>query len=161
MIQRTIETLVGLFLVLGILALLFLAFQVSGLNVGSFGQQQYKVDALFDNIGTLKVRAPVRIAGVEVGSVVSIRLNPQTFQAEVMLGIDKNITDIPVTSSARIASSSLLGDSYVSLTPGYYDDPNHPQNLHDGSVISTTYSATSIESLLATFMSSGGKTNDH
>lgn len=153
--QRIVEFWVGLFMLLAVLALLFLAVQVSGLSVskGIFGHANYHVSAVFNNIGNLKIRSPVRIAGVQIGTVSNIQLDKTTYQAKVTLSIDGNINDLPADSSARITSSGLLGENYISLTPGYAR-----QVLKAGSKIETTYSATSIQSLISTFMS-GGKSH--
>ncbi len=150
--QRVVEFWVGLFMLLAVLALIFLAVQVSGLGVskGLFGRGGYAVTATFNNIGNLKIRSPVRVAGVQIGTVSNIQLDKTTYQARVTLTIDSNIDDLPANSSARITSSGLLGENYISLTPGY----SH-QVLKAGSKIETTYSATSIQSLISTFMSGG------
>ena len=149
--KAIIEILVGMLMLLGALALAFLALKVSGLAVNGdmFGNNSYKISADFNNIGTLKARSPVRIGGVEVGTVSTIKLNPTTFQAQVTMKIKGNINQIPSDTSARIASSGLLGDNYISLLPGYSE-----QSLKNGSIIHTTYSATSIVNLLSTFAGS-------
>ena len=143
---------VGILMICAIVALAFLALKVSGLSVNSglFGQGSYQINGEFSNIGGLKVRAPVRIAGVEIGVVSKIVLNPQTYQADVTMKIEKQISDLPIDTSARIATAGILGDSYVSLTPGYSE-----QMLKNGGSLRTTYSATSIESLISTFLGSG------
>jgi phospholipid/cholesterol/gamma-HCH transport system substrate-binding protein len=153
MTKRIVETSVGIFMLLAVLALIFLALQVSGLSLKSFGSKNYEVSAVFTDIGSLRVRAPVRVAGVEIGNVVGISLDPKTFEAVVILQLHGNINDIPTDSSIKITSSGLLGDSYIALTPGY-----STTTLHQGSVIETTYPATSLESLISTFMG-GSKTN--
>lgn len=153
--QRMIEFWVGLFMLLAVLAMLFLAVEVSGLSMSKslFGQNGYQVTAIFSNIGNLKIRAPVRVAGVQIGSVSSISLDKTTYQAKVTLTIDSHIDDLPVDTSARVTSTGLLGENYVSLTPGY-----GRQVLKSGSKIETTYSATSIQSLISTFVN-GGKSH--
>ena len=153
MSKRWIELSVGFLMLLALISLVFLVFEVSGLTLRSFSKQDYTVSALFNDVGTLRVRAPIRIAGVEIGNVTNITLNPKTFQAIVTLSIHSNINDIPSDSSIKITSAGLLGDSYIALTPGYAST-----NLIQGSVIETTYSATSLESLISTFMA-GGKSN--
>jgi phospholipid/cholesterol/gamma-HCH transport system substrate-binding protein len=144
MVKRTVEVSVGFLMLLAILALMFLALKVSGLSTTNlFGNHTYNVSANFTDIGNLKVRAPIRMAGVQIGSVSAITLNPENFQANVVLSIDNNISDVPSNSSASIVSSGLLGDNYVTLTPGYAQ-----ASLKNGSRIVTTYSATSIQSLM-------------
>ena len=147
------DLIVGLFMLLAALALIFLALKVSGLafDRSLFGSGSYRVSATFGNIGDLKIRAPVRIAGVQIGKVTDIELN-KNYSAVVTMDINSSIDNIPVNSSASVVRSSLLGDNYVGITPGYAEE-----NLKNGSKITTTYSATSLESLISTFMGSGGK----
>ena len=154
MLVRWIEFVVGIFMLVAIVALLFLALKVSGLSTagGWFGQQTYKVTANFGDIGSLKIRTPIRISGVQVGYVSDIELNPTTYQAHVTLTLYDRINHLPEDTSAAITSSGLLGDNYVSLTPGYAQ-----KMLHNGSQIYTTYSATSLQSLISTFLSGSKK----
>ncbi|MDO8953584.1 MAG: outer membrane lipid asymmetry maintenance protein MlaD [Gammaproteobacteria bacterium] len=150
MIQRKLEIWVGLLMLMGALALGFMALKVSGLSLdnGLFAKQSYQVTAVFTDIGGLKVRAPVRIAGVQIGTVTAIALDPQTYQAEVTLSINNLVNTLPSDSSASVTSSGILGDNYVSLSPGY-----STTNLKQGSKIITTYPATNLQSLISTFMS--------
>lgn len=151
--NRTTELIVGVFMVLAALALAFLAIRVSGLSAHSvFGHKGYEVSAEFSDIGNLKVRAPVRIAGVQIGQVVGISLDPSNFQAKIIMQIDNNVSDLPSDTSASVASAGILGDNYISLSPGYASS-----NLENNSEITTTYSATSLESLISTFMSGNKK----
>lgn len=152
--NKWVEVSVGFLMLLGIVALVFLAIQVSGLSVKNWTHNDYTVSATFSNIGNLKIRAPVRIAGVEVGNVIAIRLDPKSFEALVTFTIDNKADNVPLNSTAAITSSGLLGDNFLSISPGFYEDSEHPENLQEGSVITTTYSATSIESLISAFMSS-------
>lgn len=143
--KRGIETLVGLFVLLGILGLLFLALKAA--NLGSFGGGDgYTLIAKFDNIGGLKVRAPVRSAGVTIGRVASITLDPKTYQGVVKLEVDKSV-QFPKDSSARILTAGLLGDQYIGLEPGGAE-----KNLGAGDVISQTQSAVVLESLISQFL---------
>ena len=158
--QRSVEIWVGMLMVLAALALAFLALKVSGLGVsdGVFGGKVYKITAEFGDIGNLKIRAPVKIAGVEIGAVSAISLDRQNYQAKVTMNIQASLNNLSVDSSARITSSGLLGDNYVSLIPGY-----ETEDLKDGSKIITTYSATNLQTLISTFMSggkNGGKSKD-
>jgi phospholipid/cholesterol/gamma-HCH transport system substrate-binding protein len=115
-----VELVVGLFMLIGIVALVILAFKISGLT--SFGNSKtYTVTADFDNIGDLKPRAPVTLAGVVVGQVGKIVLDSKTFRAHVVLLIYAKNNDIPTDSSASIFTQGLLGSNYISLTPGFAD----------------------------------------
>lgn len=143
--KKGTETLVGLFVLLGILGLLFLALKAA--NLGSFGGGDgYMLTAKFDNIGGLKVRAPVRSAGVTVGRVASITLDPKTYQGVVRLEVDKSVL-FPKDSSARILTAGLLGDQYIGLEPGADE-----KNLGAGDVIGSTQSAVVLESLISQFL---------
>ena len=142
MTQRVIEIFVGLFIVLALVALLVLAIRVSGFTGGD-NKDGYVVTAEFDNIGGLKVNAPVQIAGVKVGEVVSITLDQQTFRADVTMDIFSKNTMIPSDSSASIFTAGILGAQYISLTPGFATT-----NLTDQSQIQATHSALILENLI-------------
>jgi phospholipid/cholesterol/gamma-HCH transport system substrate-binding protein len=136
------ETLVGLFMMAGIVALAVLAFKVSGL--AQLGHSNYYVvTAQFDNIGDLKVRAPVSIGGVRIGQVSNIVLNSETFRAQVSLDIDDKFNNIPADSIANIYTQGLLGSNYISLSPGF-----DTQVLKNGAQIQTTHSAIILENLI-------------
>jgi phospholipid/cholesterol/gamma-HCH transport system substrate-binding protein len=132
---------VGLFMIVGTLAMAYLALKVSGLT-NYKSSSHYEVIADFDNIGGLKVRAPVSIAGVRIGEVGAIRLDPVTFRATVVLYLD-NDENLPSDSSASIYTQGLLGANYVSLTPGYSDT-----NLKNGDKIASTSPALVLEKLI-------------
>lgn len=140
--ERKVEGLVGLFLMAAILSLLVLAFKVSGLT-SFFKQEGYAVTAAFDDIGQLKVRAPVKVGGVTIGEVTAIKLDPTTYKAVVHLRINSNVKDIPVDSSASILTAGLLGDNYIAITPMYGTD-----FLKNGSEIQETHSAMILERLI-------------
>ena len=141
MSRRSIETLVGLFVLMGMGALVFLALKAA--NLASFGEHKgYTVTAKFDNIGGLKPRAPVRSAGVTVGRVKSISLDAKTFQGVVRLEIDEFIK-FPKDTSAKILTSGLLGDQYIGLEPGADE-----KNLAQGDVLRQTQSAVVLENLI-------------
>ena len=143
--KKSVETLVGLFVLLGRAGLVFLALKAA--NLGSFGgADSYAVTARFDNIGGLKVRAPVRSAGVTVGRVVAISLDGKTYQGLVSMEIDRKM-QFPADSSARILTSGLLGDQYVGLEPGFEE-----KRLAAGDTIGRTQSAVVLESLISQFM---------
>ena len=145
MAKRSIETLVGLFVLLGLVALLFVALKAA--NLSSFGSQDsYTLSARFDNIGGLKARAPVRAAGVVVGRVTAISLDPKTFQGVVTLSIERPF-QFPKDSSAKILTAGLLGDQYVGLDAGGEVD-----NLAPGAVVKQTQSAVVLENLIGQFL---------
>lgn len=146
-LKKFTEVLVGLFMILGILALIFLALKVSGLANYSGSQGYYRITADFDNVGSLKVRAPVMVAGVSVGEVASIQLNKTDFRAHVTLLINNNQNQLPVDTSASIYTQGLLGSNYISLSPGYTDN-----YLKEGSTIETTNSAVILEKLIGQFL---------
>jgi phospholipid/cholesterol/gamma-HCH transport system substrate-binding protein len=145
--NRVAEVTVGFFMLLGILALLVLALKVSGLSTSISGTHMYQVSASFDNIGDLKVRAPVTIAGVRVGQVQSIALDPVSFKAKVVMALDPKENKIPSDTQASIYTAGLLGSNYIGLTPGFEDT-----NLHAGSLITQTHSAIVLEDLIGQFM---------
>jgi phospholipid/cholesterol/gamma-HCH transport system substrate-binding protein len=139
--KRGIETLVGLFVLLGLLGLVFLALKAA--NLTSFGTSQgYAVTARFDNIGGLKPRSPIRSAGVTVGRVTSIALDPKTFEGVVSMEIDATV-QFPKDSSAKILTAGLLGDQYIGIEPGSSDE-----NLAAGGRITQTQSAVVLENLI-------------
>ncbi len=144
--QRLIESLVGLFILFAITALTVLAFKVSGLT-NLFPSQSYTVSASFDDIGGLKVRAPVKIGGVQVGEVSAIDLDPTTFKAVVKMRIQDQYNDIPDDSSAGIYTAGLLGDNYIAIAPMY-----NKTVLKNGSQIEFTNSAMILEKLIGQFI---------
>ena len=144
--KRGIETMVGLFVLLGMAGLLFLALQAA--NLASFGNNGdgYQVSARFDNIGGLKARAPVRSAGVTVGRVKSISLDAKTYQGLVTMELQHGV-QFPKDSSAKILTAGLLGDQYVGIEPGIDDKP-----LAAGDTIRQTQSAVVLENLIGQFL---------
>lgn len=146
MSQKFIEVLVGLFLLCAFIALTVLAFKVSGLT-SLFPAEVYSVTAEFEDIGGLKVRAPVKIGGVQIGEVESIKLNQSTFKAIVKMKIDAKYNDIPEDSTVGILTSGLLGDNYIALTPMY-----SKTFLKNGSTIEFTNSAMILEKLIGQFI---------
>ncbi len=141
MSKKGIETLVGLFVLLGLAGALFLALKAA--NLATFGQNKgYTLSATFDNIGGLKPRAPVRSAGVTVGRVKKIALDPRTYLGVVTMEIDEHVT-FPKDSTAKIQTSGLLGDQYVGLEAGALE-----QVLVAGDVIRQTQSAVVLENLI-------------
>ncbi|MEK8045426.1 outer membrane lipid asymmetry maintenance protein MlaD [Ideonella margarita] len=155
--KKSIEIFVGLFVVLGALGLVFLAMKAA--NLASFASgDAYQLKARFDNIGGLKPRAPIRAAGVNVGRVVSISLDPQTYQGVVTLEISKTV-EFPRDSSAKILTAGLLGDQYIGIEPG-----GDEKNLAAGDVIKQTQSAVVLENLIGQFLfnkaAESGETGD-
>jgi len=145
MTRRGIETLVGVFVLLGFVAIGYLALKAANLAAMTVGET-YMVTARFDNIGGLKPRAPVKSAGVTVGRVASISLDAQTFQGLVTLELERRFA-FPKDSSASILTAGLLGDQYVGLTPG-----GDLENLEQGDAIKMTQSAVVLENLIGKFL---------
>lgn len=150
---RSVEIGTGLFVLLGIAALFFLTTQTTGSDSFS-GTDVYTVKATFENIGSLKNRAPVSMAGVTIGRVTSIEFRPDTLNAEVTFVIDSRYNQIPDDSDASILTSGLLGSQYIGLQAGGSD-----QFLEDGSEIQFTQSAIVIENLISKYLfnSAGGE----
>ncbi|WP_334118316.1 outer membrane lipid asymmetry maintenance protein MlaD [Limnobacter sp.] len=136
---------VGLFVLIGALALVFLALKAGNLSSFTTGAQ-YRVTAEFDNIGGLKPRAPVKSAGVTVGRVGNINLDPVTFRAVVALDLEEGF-EFPKDSSARILTSGLLGEQYVGIEAG-----GDLENLEGGGRFARTQSAVVLENLISQFL---------
>ena len=140
--KSAIDVWVGLFVAVGMLAMLFLALKVGNMSAVSF-TPTYMVSARFDNIGGLKPRAPVKSAGVVVGRIADIRFDDTSYQATVTMTIEK-IYKFPKDSSAKILTSGLLGEQYIGLEAGGDD-----QMLADGGMITQTQSAVVLENLIS------------
>jgi phospholipid/cholesterol/gamma-HCH transport system substrate-binding protein len=136
---------VGLFVIIGAAAVLFLALKAGNLLTLNF-DETYQVAAKFDNIGGLKPRAAVKSAGVVVGRVESIGFDDKTYQARVMLQLEKKFA-FPKDSSAKILTSGLLGEQYLGLEPGAAE-----KNLAAGDTITQTQSAVVLENLISQFL---------
>lgn len=147
MTQRTMEIAVGLFMIAGLAALLFLALKVSGLSLQSAGNT-YTVYANFNDIGGLRPRGRVSMAGVTVGSIESITLEPETFQARVSLAIRSDVDNIPADSAAVIRTSGLLGEQYIDISIGGDMD-----SLQAGDTFYSTQSAMNLERMISNFAS--------
>lgn len=140
--QKKLEIIVGAFIAVGIAALVMLAMKVS--NLGAFDERDgYEVTASFENIGGLKVRAPVMLAGVRIGQVTGVTLDKKTFEAVVTLTIGEKYNNLPMDSSAAIFTSGLLGEQYVALEPGGED-----KVLKDGNKLLLTQSAIVLEQII-------------
>lgn len=137
---------VGLFVLLGAAALLFLALKSANLLEVSMFQKQYAVTARFDNIGGLKNNAPVKSAGVVVGRVAAIGFDDKTYKATATLNLNQAFV-FPKDSMAKIQTSGLLGEQYIDLRAG-----DELENLQAGDRIKKTQSAMVLESLISQFM---------
>jgi phospholipid/cholesterol/gamma-HCH transport system substrate-binding protein len=154
--RKSLDLWVGLFVLLGAAALIFLAMKVGNLSAISF-EQTYPVITKFDNIGGLKPRAPVKSAGVVVGRVGDIGFDDQSFQAIVTLNLQSNY-QFPKDTSAKILTSGLLGEQYIGLEAG-----GDLENLAAGDRIRMTQSAIVLENLISQFLFSKaaeGKDNE-
>lgn len=143
--SHQIELTAGIFLLLAIASLIFLAVQATdrGVAVGD----GYTVTANFTNIGGLKTRAKVSMAGVTIGTVDSINLDPDTLEARVVMRIAGQFNDLPEDTSASILTAGILGDQYIGLEPG-----GSPEALRDGDRILLTNSAMVLEQLISRYM---------
>ena len=144
--QKTLEFWVGIFVILGFAALLFMALQSANLGSFSFGHKTYAVTAEFDNIGGLKPRAAVKSAGVVVGRVRSVEFDPETFMARVTMDLEQKYA-FPADSSAKILTSGLLGEQYIGISAGGADEDMAP-----GARFEQTQSAVVLENLISQFM---------
>ena len=145
---------VGLFVLIGGAAIVFLALKAGNLLTLSF-DSGYVVTARFDNIGGLKPQAAVKSAGVVVGRVKSITFDTKTYQAQVDMTLNKGVA-FPKDTSAKILTAGLLGEQYIGLEPGYGET-----NLAQGDTIKQTQSAVVLENLISQFLynkaAEGGK----
>jgi phospholipid/cholesterol/gamma-HCH transport system substrate-binding protein len=140
--RKSLELWVGLFVAAGILALAMLAFKVGNLTTADV-VDGYQVKANFDNVGGLKVKAAVTVAGVRVGRVTGIAFDSNKYQAVVTMDIDGQYKNIPADSTANILTSGLLGDQYIGVEPG-----GEEAYLKDGDTILRTQSALVLEKLV-------------
>jgi len=143
--HRTLETWVGIFVALGIGALFILALQMS--NFGSTSVRGYEIVAHFDNIGGLTERSPVKLAGLTIGRVGDIRVDPETFEAVVTLRIDGRYDNLPRDTFASIYTAGLLGEQYIELSPGAEEVV-----LKQGDRLMMTQSAVILERLISQFL---------
>lgn len=144
--SNQVEFAAGLFLMLGVAALIFLALQATDTR-GLQRQDSYNVVAYFTNVGGLKTRATVSMAGVKVGTVESIELDEETLEAKVVLKIFEKFDDLPSDTSASVLTAGILGDQYVGLEPG-----GSPEPLQDGDRILITNSAVVLEQLIGRYL---------
>ena len=153
--KKSTEITVGLFVALGIVALVFLVMKVS--NLSAFNDEVgYVVTAEFENIGGLKTRSPVTLAGVRVGRVESINLDPDTYDAIETLNLYSSFDTLPTDTAASIYTAGLLGEQYIALEVGAEEE-----FLKDGDVIELTQPALVLEQVIGQFLFSkaegGGK----
>lgn len=146
--QRYLDVSVGLFMLLGLLALLVMTMKVSHLS-GFMSSKTYNITAEFTDIGGLKVRAPVTIAGVKVGEVTGIELQSGALNARVTMRLQSDKKIPYEDSSARILTQGLLGSNYISIVPGFEEgeSKDHPY-LQNGDVIAKTQEAIILENLI-------------
>ncbi|HUX81891.1 MAG TPA: outer membrane lipid asymmetry maintenance protein MlaD [Halothiobacillus sp.] len=143
--QRGIEIVVGAFVLAGIIALLMLTLKWS--NFGSTSVHGYTVTAEFDNVGGLSDRSPVKLAGMTIGRVERIQIDPKTFEAVVTLVIGDQYNNLPKDSFASIYTAGLLGAQYVEISPG-----GDTQVLKNGDKITMTQSAVILEKVISKFL---------
>lgn len=143
--RLTLDLWVGFFVAIGLASLVFLALKVGNLS-GSSMSDTYRLEAKFDNIGGLKVRAPIKSAGVVVGRVAEIRFDPENYVAVVRMQVDGRYK-FPRDTFATILTSGLLGEQYVGFEVG-----GAQEVLKDGDVIKKTQSAVVLEKLISQFM---------
>ncbi|MCK5898840.1 MAG: outer membrane lipid asymmetry maintenance protein MlaD [Methylococcales bacterium] len=140
------DTLVGLFVAIGIGSLFFMAMQISNFS-GFSDEKSYTISAAFENSGGLKVKSPVVVGGVRVGRVIAITLDQKKFQSVVKMKIEAQYNQLPEDTTASIFTAGLLGEQYVSLEPGGMDDL-----LSDNSMIEITQSALVLEEIIGQFL---------
>jgi len=145
MSRKTLDLWVGVFVAIGFGALLFLALKVANLS-SITGANSYQINAKFDNIGGLKVRAPVKSSGVVVGRVREIHFDNQTFEAVVTMSIESRF-EFPKDTSAKILTSGLLGEQFIGLAAG-----GDSVNLKNGDALKLTQSAVVLENLIGQFL---------
>jgi len=151
---RSVELGTGLFVLLGLAALFFLTTQTTGSsNIST--SDAYEVTARFENVGSLKDRAPVAMSGVTIGRVTSVEFDPQGLDAVVTFVIDSQFDQIPDDSDASILTAGLLGSQYIGLQPGGSD-----LYLEEGSEIQFTQSAIIIENLISKYLFSQGSDSE-
>ncbi|WP_221797579.1 outer membrane lipid asymmetry maintenance protein MlaD [Oceanobacter mangrovi] len=144
--KRTVEFTVGAFMVMGIVALVLMAFRVSGLSMSDTGDT-YTLKAHFENLGGLNERAKVSMAGVTIGRVTKIYLDPEWYSAVVEMEINKSMSTLSKDTSAAILTAGLLGEKYIGLTVGAEEE-----HLKDGDWIEDTQSALVLEELIGRFL---------
>jgi len=151
--RQTLELAVGLFVVAGVFALAMLAFKVGNLT-GVDVTKGYTLKARFDNIGQLKVKAPITLGGVRIGRVAAIHMD-ENFYAIATLNISKQYSGLPKDTGASILTAGLLGEQYVALEPG-----GDEEVLKDGDELTITQSAFILEKMISQFLYSKAAESD-
>ncbi|GAA5645744.1 MULTISPECIES: outer membrane lipid asymmetry maintenance protein MlaD [Vibrio] len=154
---RKTELWVGSFVLAGICAILVMIFQVADVK-GLGSNDTYTLKAEFDNIGSLKVRSPVKVGGVVIGRVTQISLDKDTLLPIVSMAINSQYDQFPDTSSVQILTSGLIGEQYIGLVPGFVFEDE--QMLADGDLIEDTKSALVLEDLIGQFLYSVGNSDN-
>jgi phospholipid/cholesterol/gamma-HCH transport system substrate-binding protein len=144
--MRFVELTVGTFMVMGIIALVLMAFRVSGLSTQSNGDT-YTLKARFENLAGLTERAKVSMSGVTIGRVTKVYLDPEWYSAVVEMEINQSMSTLTLDTSAAILTAGLLGEKYIGLTVGAEDE-----YLADGDWIEDTQSAIVLEELIGRFL---------
>ena len=147
---RSVELGAGLFVLLGVAALFFLTTQTT--NMSSYRADGYDLVAQFDNVGGLKVRAPVTVAGVPIGRVASVTVEPDRLRAVVRMRIDPSFDHLPDDSDAAILTAGLIGGQYIGISPG-----GSEEYLKDGDELQFTQSALVLEDLIGKFLVRAGQ----
>ena len=151
---RSVEVGTGLFVLLGMGALFFLTTQTTG-GDDFTAEETFSVEARFENIGSLRNRAPVAMSGVTIGRVTDVEFDPVTLEAVVSFVIDSQFDQIPDDSDASVLTSGILGSQYIGLQAGGSDT-----YLEDGSEILFTQSAIVLENLIGKFLVNAGSSDD-
>ena len=145
---KQLEFIVGLFVALGLAAFFMLAMKVS--DITSLGEDDgYMISANFENVGGLRARSPVTLAGVRIGRVAAIDIDKQTYEAVVTLSINPEYNELPADTTASILTSGIIGEQYVGLEPGGAEE-----YLKDGDKIKLTQPALVLERLIGRFLTS-------
>lgn len=144
--KSIVDIWVGFFVLITLISLIVIAFKVSNFQ-GFQDKPTYRINALFSNIGGLKVRAPVKISGVVIGRVSSISVDKDSYKAKVVMTIYQDFNELPYDTSASILTSGLLGDQYIGLEPGADEE-----FLADGDTLDLVQPALVLEELIGQFM---------
>jgi phospholipid/cholesterol/gamma-HCH transport system substrate-binding protein len=148
--MRTIEISVGAFVLAGIIAMVFLSFRVSGVNIGE-STGTYTLIARFDDVAGLRLRSKVSLAGVTIGRIAKIGVDSTLGEAIVTMEIRDDVANLSVDTGARIQTEGFIGGRYISLVPGGEEDL-----LHDGDTITNTQGALVLENLIGDLVTRGG-----
>lgn len=146
-----VEIMVGLFMLLGLLAAVVMSLKVAGLVLNS-SAQTYTLHAKFDNVGSLKLRAPVKIGGVLVGRVERISIDQNELMPVVDLAIESRFNHLSSDSKASILTAGIIGEQYIGIVPGFYDEDMGSTYLKDGDYFQDTGSAVVLEDLIGKFL---------